>query len=109
MVYAPEFTGDLGGQLAVFPIPDAINVVADYPVAVLARTAHPDEARAFVDFMLSPDAQSILRQSGLIPVMPDAPDQAGGDMRSNGLLAHITRAVRRVLSGMLIMEPANGG
>lgn len=109
IVYASDVTADLAGQLAVFPIPDAINVVADYPVAALARTAHPDEARAFVDFMLSPDAQSILRQSGLIPVMPDAPDQAGGDMRSNGLLAHITRAVRRVLSGMLIMEPANGG
>lgn len=45
-------------------IPDADNVVTDYPIAVLAEAPDPDAATAFVDFVLSDDGRSILASYG---------------------------------------------
>lgn len=46
--------------------PDA-NVVADYPIAVLARASDSAAAGAFVDFVLSDDGQAILERHGFLP------------------------------------------
>lgn len=48
-------------------IPDDLNVVATYPIAVLKQSAHADAARAFVDFVLSPQGQTILAKYGFLP------------------------------------------
>ena len=45
-------------------IPDAQNVVAEYPLAVLEQSANPALARAFVDFVLGPEAQAVLARYG---------------------------------------------
>jgi molybdate transport system substrate-binding protein len=45
-------------------VPDEVNVVADYPVAVLTDAGAPAVARAFVDFVLSPEGQEILASWG---------------------------------------------
>ncbi len=52
------------GQVGGVAIPDAQNVVADYPVAVLKGTQKATGATAFVDLVLSTDGQTILRAAG---------------------------------------------
>ncbi|NTU83068.1 MAG: molybdate ABC transporter substrate-binding protein [Chloroflexales bacterium] len=59
-------------KVAEVPIPDDLNVIASYPVAPLATSASPDLAQAFVDFVLSPEAQQVLVSYGFIPVTGDA-------------------------------------
>ncbi|MBK9362081.1 MAG: extracellular solute-binding protein [Rubrivivax sp.] len=52
------------GQYSV-PVPEAINVSASYGVTVL--NAAPDDARRFVDFLLSPAGQAVLARHGFAP------------------------------------------
>ncbi len=52
------------GQRSV-PVPEALNVSASYGVTVL--NAAPDEARRFVDFLLSSAGQAVLARHGFAP------------------------------------------
>lgn len=63
IVYATDVlvAGDTATGVA---IPDDINVVAEYPIAVVHGASHEAVARAFVDFVLSPAGQTILRAHG---------------------------------------------
>jgi molybdate transport system substrate-binding protein len=45
-------------------IPDQYNVAAEYPIAVLKQSKNPNLAYAFLDYILSPDAQAILVKYG---------------------------------------------
>lgn len=45
-------------------IPDDVNVIAEYPIAVTAESSNGDLARAFVDFVVSPAGQDILASYG---------------------------------------------
>lgn len=53
-----------GDPIEGIDIPDDQNVVASYPIAALAGAPNPDAAAAFVDFVLSEQAQAILVSSG---------------------------------------------
>ncbi len=53
-----------GAKLASVAIPEAQNASASYPIAALAAARRPDEARAFVAFVLSSEGQEILRRYG---------------------------------------------
>lgn len=48
------------------PIQDDQNVLADYPIGALKNSDHPAEARAFIDYVLSPEGQGILKASGFL-------------------------------------------
>jgi molybdate transport system substrate-binding protein len=52
------------GQVDGVAIPDAQNVIATYPIAVLKSTQNQTGAAAFVDLVLSTDGQSILLAAG---------------------------------------------
>jgi molybdate transport system substrate-binding protein len=52
------------GQLDGVAIPDAQNVIADYPIGVLKATQDLAGAAAFVDLVLSTGGQTILRAAG---------------------------------------------
>lgn len=52
------------GQVDGVVIPDTQNVIADYPIAVLASAQNQAGAIAFVDFVLSTEGQSILTSAG---------------------------------------------
>ena len=56
-----------GEKVEAVEIPDALNVVARYPVAVLVHAKQPDLARAFVAYLTSPDGKSILQRFGFLP------------------------------------------
>ncbi len=68
IVYSSDVTPAVRGQLRLIPIPDGVNVVAQYPVAVVRGAANEPGARAFVEWVLSPGGQAILEQWGFIPL-----------------------------------------
>lgn len=51
-------------KVRTVPIPEKANVIAEYPIAVLAAAANPDSARDFARFVLSKTARGILRKHG---------------------------------------------
>ena len=53
-----------GDAVTGVTIPDDMNIVAEYPIAVTAEAPDPAGARAFVDFVLSPAGQDILAEHG---------------------------------------------
>jgi molybdate transport system substrate-binding protein len=55
------------GRIDGVAIPDAQNVLATYPIATLSDSALPDDARAFVDLVLSAEGQKVLAQYGFLP------------------------------------------
>jgi len=52
-----------GARVQTVAIPDATNVIADYPIAALRNSP---TARAFVAFVRGPDGQRILRRYGFV-------------------------------------------
>jgi molybdate transport system substrate-binding protein len=56
-----------GQAVEIISIPPELNVVAEYPVAVVQRTNQPALAREFVDLLLSPQGQEALVQAGFQP------------------------------------------
>ncbi len=56
-----------GADLDGVPIPTRDNVIGHYPLAVVTASTHPDDAAAFVDFVLSTRGQEILADHGFLP------------------------------------------
>jgi molybdate transport system substrate-binding protein len=52
------------GKVGGVTIPDDQNVIADYPIAALKAASNAAGARAFIDLVLSPDGQAILKAAG---------------------------------------------
>lgn len=48
-------------ELQTIDIPNELNVIAKYPIAPLAESAHAELAQAFIDYVLSEEGQAILR------------------------------------------------
>lgn len=57
-----------GDSAASVDIPDELNVIAAYPLAVLKQAGKPDVAGAFKAFVLSPAGQGILGRYGFMRV-----------------------------------------
>lgn len=53
-----------GEAVEAVVLPEAIDVTARYPIAVLRGAPHPEAAREFVDFVLSERGRAILREHG---------------------------------------------
>ncbi len=65
--YSTE-TADL--KIAAIPLPPEVALSAVYTVTVLRDAADPAAAAKFVDFLLSPPGQAVLKQHGLDTVTP---------------------------------------
>jgi molybdate transport system substrate-binding protein len=63
VVYTSDVTPRVRDLLVELPIPDGLNSVARYPIAV-ARGANEAAAQAFIDYVLSPPGQEILARWG---------------------------------------------
>ena len=68
MVYRSDVTHAVARMVHVLEVPEAYNVLASYPIAVLKTSRNPSQAQAFVDLVLSPGGQGVLKKYGLIPV-----------------------------------------
>lgn len=53
-------------KVEIVEIPAEVNVVAEYPVAVLSKAPQPAAARAFVDLLLSGDGKKRLSAAGFV-------------------------------------------
>ena len=62
IVYVSDIVSS--GKVDGITIPDSQNVIADYPIAVLSSAHDRNAAHGFVDYVLSPDGQAILKQAG---------------------------------------------
>ncbi len=66
IVYTTDAASDKEGKTQQIAIPDALNVIASYPIAPIKDSAHATLAQAFVDMVLSPEGQAVLAKSGFI-------------------------------------------
>jgi len=57
-------------ELQRIEIPADVNVLAEYPIALLVESANSDMANQFIAYVLSPDGQSILEKWGFTPGAP---------------------------------------
>jgi molybdate transport system substrate-binding protein len=67
VVYRSDVTPDIADQVQVIEIPEALNVVAVYPIAAVSDSANPEAAQAFVDLVLSEEGQAVLAKWGFSP------------------------------------------
>jgi len=63
IVYATDVTATRGAATGI-DIPDAYNVTATYPIGMLQSAANAAAARAWIDFVLSPEGRAILLDRG---------------------------------------------
>jgi molybdate transport system substrate-binding protein len=68
IVYNTDAATDTKGLTGQLAIPDALNVIAVYPIAVIKDSKNLDMAQAFVDYVLSADGQATMVKYGFIPV-----------------------------------------
>jgi molybdate transport system substrate-binding protein len=64
------YTSDVaaaGDTVRSVEIPADVNVVASYPIAVVTGSASPDQAKAFLDYVVGPQGQATLQQYGFGP------------------------------------------
>lgn len=64
IVYVTDVNGD---KIESVEIPDAQNVIATYPIAVMNASTNKSTARAFMDYVLSDAGQATLRAAGFMP------------------------------------------
>lgn len=60
IVYVSDVTPDISDQVIAIPIPDTLNTIATYPIAVTNDSVNPELAQSFVDYVLSDAGQNIL-------------------------------------------------
>jgi molybdate transport system substrate-binding protein len=56
-----------GSKVQGVPIPDAVNVVATYPMVAVKGTKNADLANAFISYVMSADGQATLQSFGFLP------------------------------------------
>jgi molybdate transport system substrate-binding protein len=66
VVYGTDVTASVAPQLKTIAIPTALNVVAQYPIAITEDAANVDLAQAFISYVLSAKGQSILKKYGFV-------------------------------------------
>jgi molybdate transport system substrate-binding protein len=68
IVYLSDISGADAGKVSRIDIPDALNVIAVYPIAPVEESQNPELAQAFIDLVLSQEGQDILAKYNFIPV-----------------------------------------
>ncbi len=67
IVYASDVTEQVAPQVNDVAIPDAVNVLATYPIAVVTGSANATAAQAFVNYVQGPSGQATLKTFGFLP------------------------------------------
>ncbi len=70
IVFVSDISQDDANRVQSIDIPDELNTVVDYPIAMINDSDNAELAQAFVDYLLSFDGQAILATYGFIPVQP---------------------------------------
>ncbi len=67
-VYRSDVTEDVRDQVRVIEIPENLNVIATYPIAVIEGSPNPELAQEWVDLVMSDEGQRVLERYGFEPV-----------------------------------------
>jgi molybdate transport system substrate-binding protein len=62
--YASDYTPDIRDRVRVIRIPENLNIIATYPIAVLKDAKDPELARNWVDLVVSDRGQRVLEKWG---------------------------------------------
>jgi molybdate transport system substrate-binding protein len=65
--YASDYTPDIRDRVRVVEVPESLNIVATYPIAVLQDAKNPGLAREWVELVLSEEGQRVLEKWGFEP------------------------------------------
>jgi molybdate transport system substrate-binding protein len=68
--YLTDVTAQAAPDLLLIPIPDDLNVIATYPIALVAGAAQAELGQAFIDLVLSPTGQGTLQKWNFTTVAP---------------------------------------
>ena len=64
VVYFTDVTVDLTRDVMVISVPERFNLLVEYPIVLVADGTNRASAGAFVDFVLSPQGQLVLKSHG---------------------------------------------
>jgi len=67
IVYFTDITAEAAQKLDTLAIPDDLNVIATYPISVISDSQNANLARAFVEFVMSIEGQTVLTRYGFSP------------------------------------------
>jgi len=67
IVYSSDVTDQVAPQVHAVPIPDDVNVVATYPIAVVDGAPHADVAARFVAYVAGTRGEATLATFGFLP------------------------------------------
>lgn len=70
IVYRSDVTPGLARAVIAFDIPRPFNVMASYPIAVVRTTTVNEPAAAFIQFLLTAQAQATLSKKNFVPPGP---------------------------------------
>jgi molybdate transport system substrate-binding protein len=68
VVYESDVSAAAGNELNAIEIPDDVNVIATYPIAVVSGSAHAELATAFVEAVTGAEGQATLQRYGFEPI-----------------------------------------
>ncbi len=66
IVYKSDAFTDKTEGIKSFLIPEALNIIAKYPIAGIKASANQVLAQKFIDFVLSDEGQQILEENGFL-------------------------------------------
>lgn len=66
-VYQSDVTEDIRDRVRVIEIPENLNVLATYPIAVIEGSQNPELARRWIDLVLSDEGEGVLEEYGFLP------------------------------------------
>lgn len=72
-VYRSDITPEIVDAVQIIPLAPARSPLVTYPIAPLVASSQPDEAQAFIDFVLSERGQAILQAWGFCAVEKENP------------------------------------
>jgi molybdate transport system substrate-binding protein len=70
--YLTDVTPQAAPDLLTIPIPDDLNTLASYPIALVVGGAQAELGQKFIDLITSPDGQSMLQKWNFTPIGPTA-------------------------------------
>ena len=66
IVYTTDITSDVANKVERIDIPDALNTIAEYPIATIVDAPNQSPAKDFVTLVLSAEGQQIMNKYGFI-------------------------------------------
>lgn len=83
IVYRTDVTPDIADSVRLIALPEDTGPIAEYPIAPLLATAHPDLAGQFIDFVRSDTGQRILLDAGFCLPETTPPPESTPDADSS--------------------------